>query len=53
MRMRKKNKWGGDSMIFVYIVFVWLILMIIYNIWIGKKEKGKMTISKGGMRKSF
>ncbi len=53
MRMRKKNKCGGDSMVFVYIIFVWLILMIIYNIWIGKKEKGKMTISKGGMRKYF
>ena len=38
-------------MIFVYIVFVWLILMIIYNIWTGKKER--MTISKGGMRKYF
>lgn len=28
-------------MIFVYIVFIWLVVMIIYNIWTGKKEKEK------------
>jgi len=26
-------------MVFVYIVFVWLILMIAWNIYKGKKEK--------------
>lgn len=40
-------------MIFVYVGFAWLILMIAWNIYKGKKEKEKMTISKGGMRKYF
>jgi len=40
-------------MIFVYIVFVWLISMIAWNIYQGKKKKEQMTISKGGMRKYF
>ena len=40
-------------MTFVYIVFAWLILMIAWNIYKGKKEKEQMTISKGGMSKYF
>jgi len=38
-------------MTFVYIVFAWLVAMIAWNIYKGKKEKEQMTISKGGMRK--
>jgi hypothetical protein len=40
-------------MIFVYIVFAWLIIMIVYNIWTGKKEEEQMTISKEKMKKYF
>jgi hypothetical protein len=40
-------------MTFVYVFFIWLVLMIAWNIYKGKKEKEKMTISKGGMRKYF
>lgn len=40
-----------NYMIFVYVGSVWLVLMIAYNIWTGKKEKEKNYISKGGMRK--
>ena len=40
-------------MIFVYIVFVWLILMIAWNIYMGRKEKEQMTISKEGTRRYF
>lgn len=40
-------------MVFVYIVFVWLIIMIAWNIYKGKKEKERMTISKEGRRKYF
>lgn len=29
-------------MILVYIIFIWLIAMIIYNILTGKKEKERM-----------
>lgn len=36
-------------MIFVYVFFVWLIAMIIWNIWTGKKEKEK-AISKARMK---
>jgi len=38
---------------FLWIPFVWLILMIAWNIYKGKKEKEQMTISKGGMCKYF
>uniref|UniRef100_A0A6H2A6Q9 Uncharacterized protein n=1 Tax=viral metagenome TaxID=1070528 RepID=A0A6H2A6Q9_9ZZZZ len=38
-------------MTFVYIIFAWLILMIAYNLYTGRKEKERMTISKGGMSK--
>ena len=41
------------SMIFVYVFFIWLILMIAWNIYKGKKEKEKITISKGVMQKYF
>jgi len=42
-----------NYMIFVYVFFIWLMLMIARNIYKGKKEKEKMTISKGGMQKYF
>lgn len=38
-------------MAFVYVFFVWCIAMIIYNVWTGKKEKEKMTISKKAIQK--
>lgn len=38
-------------MTFVYIIFFWIVAMIIYNIWTGRKKKERMTISKGGMKK--
>ena len=40
-------------MTFVYIVFVWLIAMIIYNVWEGRNEKKRMTISREGRKKYF
>jgi len=38
-------------MILEYIIFIWLVAMIAYNLYTGKKEKERMTISKGGMKK--
>jgi len=41
-------------MVFIYIGFVWLILMIAWNIYKGKKEKKqRIIVSKEGMRKYF
>lgn len=40
-----------NYMTFVYIVFTWLILMIAWNIYKGKKEKEQMTISREGRKK--
>lgn len=40
-------------MTFVYVFFIWLILMIAWNIYKGKKKKEKMTISKEAMQKYF
>jgi len=40
-------------MTLVYIIFIWLVAMIAYNLYIGRKEKERMTISKGGMSKYF
>ena len=40
-------------MVFANIIFSWLVLMIAWNIYKGKKEKKRMTISKGGMSKYF
>lgn len=40
-------------MIFIYIVFIWLIAMIAYNVWKGRNEKKQMTISREERKKYF
>jgi len=40
-----------NYMTFVYVFFIWLMLMIAWNIYKGKKEKEQMIINKKGIQK--